>query len=112
MKVRATNGKCRRREEEKARRERKWKRDMHVLEGILEIKVANEMAEFAGQFFGLVEQVPHNADANDGLTGMNESEQPVAGVNPSLPVHTSVVLNDPLLLFPGDIHPVYESDYD
>lgn len=55
MKVRARDGTCRRREEEKARRERKWKKDMQVLEGILELKVANEVAEFAGQFFDLVE---------------------------------------------------------
>jgi hypothetical protein len=48
MKVRARDGTCRRREEEKARRERKWKKDMQVLEGILELKVANEVAEFAG----------------------------------------------------------------
>ncbi|KAJ5721245.1 uncharacterized protein N7483_009179 [Penicillium malachiteum] len=59
MKVRARDGTCRRREEEKARRERKWKKDMQVLEGILELKVANEVAEFAGQFFGLIE---HGSD--------------------------------------------------
>ncbi|KAJ5701672.1 hypothetical protein N7488_009220 [Penicillium malachiteum] len=58
MKVRARDGTCRRREEEKARRERKWKKDMQVLEGILELKVANEVAEFAGQFFGLIEHGP------------------------------------------------------
>ncbi|KAJ6161227.1 hypothetical protein N7470_004623 [Penicillium chermesinum] len=38
MKVRAREGTCRRRQEEKARRERKWKKDMQVLEGILELK--------------------------------------------------------------------------
>ncbi|KAJ5915796.1 hypothetical protein N7454_010937 [Penicillium verhagenii] len=58
MKVRARDGTCRRREEEKARRERKWKKDMQVLEGILELKVANEVAEFAGQFFDYVENGP------------------------------------------------------
>lgn len=55
MKVRARDGTCRRRQEEKARRERKWKKDMLVLEGILETKVANEMAEHAGQFFRMAE---------------------------------------------------------
>ncbi|KAI2792463.1 hypothetical protein POX_b02501 [Penicillium oxalicum] len=54
-KLRARDGKCRRREEEKARRERKWKKDMQVLENILELKVANEVAEFAGQFFDFVD---------------------------------------------------------
>ena len=58
MKVRARDGACRRREEEKARRERKWKRDMQVLEGILELKVANEVAEYAGQFFDCIEHGP------------------------------------------------------
>lgn len=60
MKVRARDGNCRRREEEKARRERKWKKDMQVLEGILELKVANEVAEFAGQFFDFVEHGPQS----------------------------------------------------
>lgn len=50
------DGTCRRLIEEKARRERKWKKDMRALEGILEDKLANEIAEFAGQFFGAIEQ--------------------------------------------------------
>ena len=50
------DGTCRRLVEEKARRERKWKKDMRVLEGILEDKLANEIAEFAGQFFDAIEQ--------------------------------------------------------
>lgn len=65
MKVRARDGTCRRREEEKARRERKWKKDMQVLEGILELKVANEVAEFAGQFFDFVEQGPQSTSLID-----------------------------------------------
>lgn len=47
---------CRRRHEEKAQRDRKWKKEMQVLEAILELKVANELAEFAGEFFDLVER--------------------------------------------------------
>lgn len=57
MKVRARDGTCRRRQEEKARRERKWKKDMQVLEGILELKVANEIAENAGEFLTMAEGV-------------------------------------------------------
>lgn len=49
------DGTCRRAQEEKVRRERKWKRDMEVLESILEVKFANEVVEFAGQFFNCVE---------------------------------------------------------
>ncbi|KAF4761345.1 hypothetical protein HAV15_006252 [Penicillium sp. str.  len=47
---------CRRRHEEKAQRDRKWKKEMQALEAILELKVANELAEFAGEFFDLVER--------------------------------------------------------
>ncbi|KAF7714810.1 Uncharacterized protein PECH_008025 [Penicillium ucsense] len=57
MKLRARDGTCRRRDEEKTRRERKWKKDMQVLESILELKVANEVAEYAGQFFGSVDDL-------------------------------------------------------
>jgi hypothetical protein len=56
MMDRPRDNQCRRRQEEKARRERKWKKDMQILEGILELKVANELAEFAGEFFDLVER--------------------------------------------------------
>ncbi|KAA8647447.1 hypothetical protein EYZ11_004058 [Aspergillus tanneri] len=55
LKVRERDGTCRRVEEEKARREEQWKRDMQLLEGIVETKIANEVAEFAGQFFDSVE---------------------------------------------------------
>jgi hypothetical protein len=41
-------------EEEKARKEEKWKRDMEMLEDILERKIANEVAEFAGEFLDLI----------------------------------------------------------
>ncbi|KAJ5467473.1 hypothetical protein N7475_005225 [Penicillium sp. IBT 31633x] len=54
---------CHRNKEAKAQRERKWKKDMQVLEAILELKVANELAEFAGEFFDLVERrnrIPSN----------------------------------------------------
>ncbi|KKA25143.1 hypothetical protein T310_0848 [Rasamsonia emersonii CBS 393.64] len=36
-------------------KEEKWKKDMEMLEDILERKLANEVAEFAGQFMGLVQ---------------------------------------------------------
>ncbi|PCH08134.1 Hypothetical protein PENO1_008040 [Penicillium occitanis (nom. inval.)] len=48
------DGTCRRVEEEKARKEEKWKRDMEMLEDILERKIANEVAEFAGEFLDLI----------------------------------------------------------
>ncbi|PIG82935.1 hypothetical protein AARAC_009429 [Aspergillus arachidicola] len=56
LKLRERDGTCRRLEEEKARREQRWKEDMQMLEGILETKMANEVAEFAGQFFNSVEE--------------------------------------------------------
>ena len=55
-KIYERNGTCRRLVEERARRERKWKKDMQLLEGILEMKLANEVAEFAGQFFDALEE--------------------------------------------------------
>ncbi|OJK02985.1 hypothetical protein ASPACDRAFT_76070 [Aspergillus aculeatus ATCC 16872] len=55
VKVREREGTCRRSAEEKARREQKWKEDMRMLEGILEAKLANATAEYAGQFFGFLE---------------------------------------------------------
>jgi hypothetical protein len=55
MKLRERDGTCRRTAEEKARREQKWKQDMQALEAILEFKLADEVVEFAGQFFNLIE---------------------------------------------------------
>ena len=66
-KIYERNGTCRRLVEEKARRERKWKKDMQLLEGILEMKLANEVAEFAGQFF-------------DALEGEEQGQQPGGSV--------------------------------
>ncbi|EED16550.1 conserved hypothetical protein [Talaromyces stipitatus ATCC 10500] len=54
LKIREEDGTCRRVEEEKARKEEKWKRDMEMLEDILERKIANEVAEFAGEFLDLI----------------------------------------------------------
>lgn len=55
QKLREEDGTCRRAEEERAKKEEKWKKDMEMLEDILERKLANEVAEFAGQFMGLVQ---------------------------------------------------------
>ncbi|PWY91252.1 hypothetical protein BO70DRAFT_329673 [Aspergillus heteromorphus CBS 117.55] len=68
LKVRERDGTCRRSAEEHARRERKRKEDMRLLEGILENKLANEMADYARQFFDAVEHgddvdVEHIEDA-------------------------------------------------
>ncbi|KAL4928330.1 uncharacterized protein BDV17DRAFT_264739 [Aspergillus undulatus] len=54
-KLRDQDGTCRRAEEQKALREQKLQRDMATLEHILETKLANEVAEFAGQFFDSVD---------------------------------------------------------
>ncbi|PLB45448.1 hypothetical protein P170DRAFT_439211 [Aspergillus steynii IBT 23096] len=56
LRIRERDGTCRRVDEERERRERQWKKDMQMLEGIVETKIANEVAEFAGQFFDAVEQ--------------------------------------------------------
>lgn len=48
------DGTCRRFEEERMMKEEKWKRDMEMLESILDRNLANEVAGFAGQFFGSV----------------------------------------------------------
>ncbi|KAL4891727.1 hypothetical protein BDV59DRAFT_181636 [Aspergillus ambiguus] len=98
LKLRERDGTCRRAEEEKARRELKWKKDMQMLEGILETKLANEVAEFAGEFFdslqpsGIsVEEVedidhrppspnPHDLDLPSGSSSVRElPEIPVTG---------------------------------
>ncbi|KAJ5156411.1 hypothetical protein N7492_009214 [Penicillium capsulatum] len=111
MKVRARDGTCRRREEEMARRERKWKKDMQVLEGILELKVANELAEFAGQFFNSVEPDPETAVPTGVLIDINESEDPVPSSSQHLP--SSDLTNGlPSSMFLGSTQtgPFYESE--
>ncbi|KAJ5287871.1 hypothetical protein N7478_003557 [Penicillium angulare] len=100
MKDRARDGTCRRREEEKARRERKWKKDMRVLEGILELKVANEMAEFAGEFFGLVEHDPDDSVPTGVLIDIHEAEDPLPG-SPQRP-HVELSTDMGSTLFAGN----------
>ncbi|KAL4804826.1 hypothetical protein BDV18DRAFT_28087 [Aspergillus unguis] len=63
-KLRDRDGSCRRAEEERALREQKLQRDMQTLERILETKLANEVAEFAGQFFDSVDP-PSSANLTD-----------------------------------------------
>lgn len=70
------DGICRRVAEEKARQEQKWKKDMRVLEGILEGKVANEVAELAGQFFDGLEQSNMSFVVDD-EDGGNESDEDI-----------------------------------
>jgi hypothetical protein len=80
------DNRCRRRREENARCERKWKKDMQVLEGILELKVANELAEFAGEFFDLVEQrdsLPSEMSYGDQITGLYEGDVAAAETSAS-----------------------------
>lgn len=78
VKVRERDGTCRRAEEEKARQERKWQKDMEVLESILELKFANEVVEFAGQFFNYVEEPGEQEDveAEQGTYDSGVGEMP------------------------------------
>lgn len=69
-------GPCRHQEDEKARKERKWKRDMQELEKILQLKLANEVAEFAGQFFCSLENDHVHDHAHD-LDYVHISEDPI-----------------------------------
>ncbi|EAW11200.1 uncharacterized protein ACLA_088910 [Aspergillus clavatus NRRL 1] len=73
-KLRERDGTCRRTAEEKARREHKWKQDMQALEAILEFKLADEVVEFAGQFFGLVER-PSNGEIHE-TENIEQNNQP------------------------------------
>ena len=65
-KVCERDGTCRRVAEEKVRWEQKWKKDMLALEGILENKVANEIADIAGQFFSTLERPETASEDGDG----------------------------------------------
>ena len=98
MKVRAHEGACRRREAEKARRERKWKKDMQVLEGILEMKVANEVAEFTGQFFDMIEHGPSDPGAGDDSTDLEDTEIVLPSSSQRRIVHAPTDMGSTLLL--------------
>ncbi|KAJ5774178.1 hypothetical protein N7457_009074 [Penicillium paradoxum] len=82
---------CHRNQEAQAQqRERKWKKDMQALEAILELKVANELAEFAGEFFDLVEQpnrLPSNgfpsATTDDDIADLYEGDLAAAEISAS-----------------------------
>jgi hypothetical protein len=115
MKARARDGTCRRREEEKARRERKWKKDMQVLEGILELKVANEMAEFAGQFFEFVEHgsspTPAPVVSTSALIDLiNIHEGDGAGAPDNSQPNNPTNFQSPLFLGANHVGPIYESE--
>jgi hydrogenase maturation factor HypF (carbamoyltransferase family) len=49
--------------EERALHEEKMNRDLQMLQRMLETKFANEVAEFAGQFFDTVENATHLEEA-------------------------------------------------
>ncbi|KAI9376672.1 hypothetical protein BJX61DRAFT_488748 [Aspergillus egyptiacus] len=63
-KIRDRDGTCRRAVEQETLREEKMKRDMKALERLLEMKLANEVAEFAGQFFRFVDPLNPNGEAD------------------------------------------------
>ncbi|KAJ5095883.1 hypothetical protein NUU61_005239 [Penicillium alfredii] len=114
MKVRARDGTCRRRDEEKARRERKWKKDMQVLEGILELKVANEVAEFAGQFFTSLEQndLPLLAAPPDDMTNFTGdfTLPPDDPTGLGVPFDFNMTLDAAYFLEPNYFDSLYESE--
>ncbi|KAL4940339.1 hypothetical protein BDV06DRAFT_196848 [Aspergillus oleicola] len=85
-KLRDRDGTCRRAEEQKALREQKLQRDMATLEHILQTKLANEVAEFAGQFFGSVDADPSSAVNSSSVNedGADEVDQ-LAHPHPSGP---------------------------
>lgn len=78
-KLRENDGTCRRiEEEEKARRERQWKKDKEVLEKILEKKMADEMAGFAHQFFdSLFGQAPELGEEQGEADAAEDSDEEV-----------------------------------
>ncbi|KAL5333839.1 hypothetical protein BJX70DRAFT_379933 [Aspergillus crustosus] len=73
-KLRDLDGTCRRAEKEKALREQKLNRDMHALERILETKIANEVAEYAGQFFDSVDPSSSTGVNNHPSCPTNDTE--------------------------------------
>ncbi|KAL4918921.1 hypothetical protein BDW62DRAFT_180102 [Aspergillus aurantiobrunneus] len=91
--LRDRDGTCRRAEEEKALREEKLQRDMEALERILETKLANEVAEFAGQFFETLDPVnpagalTSNVGADDEDTEEIEEIEDVAQAHSSSQSH-------------------------
>ncbi|KAL4963307.1 uncharacterized protein BDV14DRAFT_176706 [Aspergillus stella-maris] len=86
-KLRDRDGTCRRAEEQKAQREQKLQRDMATLERMLETKLANEVAEFAGQFFGSVDadssSTPTTTIENDAADDIDDPDQPHASASVS-----------------------------
>ncbi|KAL2003803.1 hypothetical protein VTN02DRAFT_2157 [Thermoascus thermophilus] len=93
LKLRERDGTCRRAAEARASKEERWKRDMEALEDILERKLANEVAEFAGQFFDWIvrnrnldhasNQFEHHNDHNDDRFPDNPDVDVAAGENSS-----------------------------
>lgn len=111
-------GPCRRQEDEKARKERKWKKDMQELEKILQLKLANEVAEFAGQFFYSLEldhdhvhapavpvEVPINHSLADGPSVTTASQRVPSGLT-----DMTMAMEPGLFIDPEDMPPLCESE--
>jgi len=85
--IKERDGTCRRIEEERVKREEKQKRDLEMFEVALERNLANEVAGFAGQFFGRLvnegEGLPdhelRSEDAGAGLEAQVDSQGPGQG---------------------------------
>ena len=67
LRLRERDGTCRRAEEERAKREEKHKKDMEKMEDIIGRKLANEVAEYAGQFLGRVIRAGDRSNAYNEL---------------------------------------------
>jgi hypothetical protein len=94
MKLRERDGTCRRTAEEKARREQKWKQDMQALEAILEFKLADEVVEFAGQFFDLIEAMS-NAEVHEEDVQQNDPSNSIFAFDAS-PLGAEFLVDDAL----------------
>lgn len=105
--LRDRDGTCRRAEEEKALHEQKLQRDLRKLERILETKVANEVAEYAGQFFDFVDPsssmgiLNPDVDADDGeieeIEDVSEAQLPSSQQNTDMQESLSLLVIQTLL---------------
>lgn len=105
--LRDRDGTCRRAEEEKALHEQKLQRDLRKLERILETKVANEVAEYAGQFFDFVDPASSmgilnpDVDADDGeieeIEDVSEAQLPPSQQNADMQESLSLLVIQTLL---------------
>lgn len=95
LRLREKDGTCRRVEEERAKKEEKWKKDMEMLEGILELKFSNEVLGFAGQF---METVNRQNDSSQEQQAQSEQQPVFTHTEDSYPSHFQANSDDDGLL--------------